>query len=110
MYRDIVDGEKLNEILVNLPEEFKHVKLEIFIREYIDENSKIEEILQIIKKKVLHASYLGKQKEVIFFDEDELQKDFRRPLLVKLKELGYTTDLKEGARGTVIVTVAWKNA
>lgn len=110
MYRDIVDGEKLNELLINLPEEFKHVKLEIFIREYVNENAKIEEILLKVKKKVFHASYLGKEKEVIFFDEDELQKDFRRPLMVKLKELGYTSDLKEAARGTVILTVAWKNA
>lgn len=110
MYRDIIDGEKLNELLVNLPEEFKHVKLEIFIREYVDENAKIEEILLKVKKKVLHAAYLGKEKEVIFFDEDELQKDLRRPLTVKLKELGYSADYKEGARGTVILTVVWKNA
>ena len=109
MYRDIIEGEKLKEILPDLPEKFKNVKLEIYIQEYVDEDQKIDNILQQAKKKIFHAAYLGKEKEVIFFDDDELTKDFRRPLLTKLKELGYTAELKEGALGTVIITVWWKN-
>lgn len=110
MYRDIIEGEKLKEILPDLPEEFRNVKLEIYIQEYVNEDQKIEKILQQAKKKIIHAAYLGKEKEVIFFDDDELTKDYRRPLLTKLKELGYNAELKEGALGTVIITVSWKNA
>ncbi|MFH5837192.1 hypothetical protein ACHAL6_14115 [Proteiniclasticum sp. C24MP] len=110
MYRDVIDGEKLKKLLPDLPDDLSEIKLEIFVRALSDETVKIEDILQKIKKRVGRSSYLGKEKEVFFFEEDELIEDLRKPLLVKLKELGYTANLKEGARGTVVITVNWKNA
>lgn len=110
MYRDIIDGKDLSRLLPDLPEEFRNIRLEIFIREYADEYAKIEEALQKIKKKVSRSAYLGKEQEVFFFEGDELEEDFRKPLLSKLKEQGYQCDMKDGARGTVVITVHWKNA
>ena len=110
MYRDVIDGDKLKELLPDLPDDFSKIKLEIFVREFTDDTAKIEEALQKIRKRVSRTSYLGKEKEVIFFEADELYSDIRKPLLSKLKELGYSTELKEGARGTVIISISWKNS
>ncbi len=109
MYRDVIDGEKLKKIIPDLPDELSEMRLEIFIRAFTDDTAKIEKVLQKIKKRVARSSYLGKDKEVFFFEEDELTEDMRKPLISKLKELGYTSEHKEGARGTVVVTVHWKN-
>lgn len=110
MYRDVIDGEKLKKLLPDLPEDLSGVKLEVFVRALSDETVRIEDLLQTIKKRVGRSSYLGKEKEVFFFEEDELVEELRRPLIVKLKELGFSAEHKEGARGTVVVTVNWKNA
>lgn len=110
MYRDVIDGEKLKQLLPDLPDDLSDIRLEIFVRALSDETAKIEDLLQKIKKRIGRSSYLGKEKEVFFFEEDEIEEDLRKPLLAKLKELGYTATLKEGARGTVVITVNWKNA
>jgi hypothetical protein len=110
MYRDVIDGGKLKQLLPDLPDDLSDIRLEIFVRALSDETAKIEDVLQKIKKRIGRSSYLGKEKEVFFFEEDEIEEDLRKPLLVKLKELGYTANLKEGARGTVVITVNWKNA
>jgi len=110
MYRDIIDGEKLKELLPDLPEDLSNGKLEIFIRTYSDDAKKFEDVLQKIKKQVNRSAFLGKEKEVFFFEADEIPEELRKPLASKLKELGYSADIKEGARGTVILTIRWKNA
>lgn len=110
MYRDVIDGEKLKKLLPDLPDDLSDNKLEIFVRVLSDNTAKIEDLLQKIKKRVGRSSYLGKEKEVFFFEGDELVEDLRKPLISKLKELGYTAEHKEGARGTVVITVNWKNA
>ena len=74
-----------------------------------DESKKLEEVLQKIKKQVNRSAFLGKEKEVFFFEADDVPEDLRKPLTSKLKELGYSADIKEGARGTVILTIRWKN-
>ncbi len=55
------------------------------------------------------TAHLGKEKEVFFIEDEELEKDLRRSLLTALKEQGYEADLKEGARDTLVLTVNWKN-
>lgn len=110
MYRDLIDGDKLKKLLPDLPDDLSDIRLEIFVREFSDDTAKIEEVLQKIKKRVGRTSYLGKEKEVFFFESDELSDEMRRPLLSKLKELGFTAELKEGARGTVVITIVWKNS
>lgn len=110
MYRDVIDGDKLKRLLPDLPDDLSDIRLEIFVREFSDDTAKIEEVLQKIKKRVGRTSYLGKEKEVFFFESDELNDDMRKPLISKLKELGYTADLKEGARGNVVITLSWKNS
>jgi len=110
MYRDVIDGDKLKKLLPDLPEDLSEKRLEIFVREFSDDTAKIEEALQKIKKRVGRTSYLGKEREVFFFESDELSEETRKPLVSKLKELGYTADLKEGARGTVVITICWKNS
>lgn len=109
MYRDVIDGETLKKLLPDLPADLSDIKLEIFVKALSDETAKIEDLLQKIKKRVGRSSYLGKEKEVFFFEGDELIEDLRKPLISKLKELGYTAEHKEGARGTVVITVSWKN-
>ena len=109
MYRDVIDGDKLKKLLPDLPEDLSNGKLEIFIRPYSDESKKLEEVLQKIKKQVNRSAFLGKEKEVFFFEADDVPEDLRKPLTSKLKELGYSADIKEGARGTVILTIRWKN-
>jgi fatty acid-binding protein DegV len=110
MYRDIIDGDKLKELLPDLPEDLSKGKLEIFVQAYSDDMKKMEEVLQKIKKQINRSAFLGKEKEVFFFENDDIPEDLRKPLSSKLKELGYSTDIKEGARGTVILTIHWKNA
>jgi hypothetical protein len=110
MYRDTIDGDQLKKLLPDLPDDLSRIRLEIFVREFSDDSAKIEEALQKIKKRVGRSAYLGKEKEVFFFEADELMEDLRKPLLSKLKELGYTCDLKEGARGTVVISLSWKNS
>lgn len=109
MYRDIIEGAELKKLLPDLPEDLSQEKLEIFIRVYEDDTKKLEEVLQKIKKQVNRSAFLGKEKEVYFFESDEVPEELRKPLSSKLKELGYSTDIKEGARGTVILTLRWKN-
>lgn len=110
MYRDIIDGEQLKKLLPDLPEDLSRMKLEIFVREFSDDSAKIEEALKKIRKRISRSAYLGKEREVFFFESDELLEDQRKPLISKLKELGYASDLKEGARGTVVITISWKNS
>lgn len=110
MYRDVIDGDSLKKLLPDLPDDLSGKSLEIFVREFSDDTAKIEEVLQKIKKRIGRTSYLGKEKEVFFFEGDVLSEEMRKPLLSKLKELGYASELKEGARGTVVITISWKNS
>lgn len=109
MYRDIIDGDQLKKLLPDLPEDLSNGKLEIFIRPYSDDSKILEEVLQKIKKQVNRSAFLGKEKEVFFFESDDVPEEQRKPLTSKLKELGYSADIKEGARGTLILTIRWKN-
>lgn len=110
MYRDIIEGRDLAELLPDLPEEFRNKTLEIYIRVQEEEEKALESFLQRIKRRVQRGAYLGKEQEVFFFEGEELPQDWRRPLIGKLKELGYQAEAKEGARGTVVLTVSWVNA
>lgn len=109
MYRDIIDGDKLKKLLPDLPEDLSNGALEIFIRPYSDDSKILEEVLQKIKKQVNRSAFLGKEKEVFFFESDDIPEELRKPLTSKLKELGYSAEIKEGARGTLILTIRWKN-
>lgn len=109
MYRGIIDGDKLRELLPDLPEDLAREKLEIFVRIYSDDSEKMEDVLQQVKKRVNRSAFLGKEKEVFFFESDEIPEELRKPVVSKLKELGYTAEMKEGARGTVVLTIRWKN-
>lgn len=109
MYKEIIDGERLRELFPNLPEEFLKGKVEVRLKPHEDENPKMEKILNKIENKVARTSYLGKEKEIFFFDDEDLDLDYRRTFLQRLKENGYEADLKEGARGTLVLTLNWSN-
>ena len=109
MHREIIDGLKLKEIFPNLSEELLKGKVEVVVKPYGHGNLKVTKLLDKISKKVDQSAYLGKEKEVFFIEDDELEKDLRRPLNLALKELGYEADFKEGARDTLVLTLNWTN-
>ncbi len=109
MHREIIDGVRLKEILPNLPEELLKGKVEVVVKPYASEDLKVTKLLDKISRRVEQTAYLGKEKEVFFIEDEELEKDLRRSLLTALKEQGYEADLKEGARDTLVLTVNWKN-
>lgn len=109
MHREIIDGDKLKDILPDFPEELQKGKVEVIVKPYGDENQKLMKLLEKIQRRVERTSYLGKEKEVFFLEADELETDLRRALLQSLKDIGYEARLKEGARGTTVLTLAWTN-
>ncbi len=109
MYKEIIDGILLKEIFPELPEDLLRGKVEVWIKPQGDENPKLEKLLEKINKKVARTSYLGKEKEVLFLEDEGQDYEFKRSLLQRLKETGYEADLKEGARGTLVLSLAWSN-
>lgn len=109
MHREIIDGQKLKEILPNLPNEYFKGKVEVIIKPYGNDDPKVTKLLEKIERRVKRIAYLGKETEVFFLEDDELESDLRRSFLQALKELGYEADLKEGARETLVLTLNWVN-
>ncbi|NLB19838.1 MAG: hypothetical protein GX829_03155 [Clostridium sp.] len=109
MHREIIDGLKLKEILPNLPEELLKGKVEVVVKPYGNENLKVTKLLDKINRRVERSAYLGKEKEVFFIEEEEIEQDLRRSLLQALKEQGYEAELKEGARDTLVLKLNWSN-
>lgn len=109
MYREIIDGEILREVLPGLPEELLKGKVEVSVKLYGSKNVKLEKLLDKINRKVSRTAYLGKEEEVFFFEDDEVDFDLRRSLLQRLKEAGYDAILREGARETLVLTLSWTN-
>lgn len=108
MYKEVIDAERLRGIL-DLPEELLCGKVEVIVNPYGLENLKVTKLLDKINKRVDRTSYLGKEKEVFFLEDDDLDYDLRRTLLQSLKENGYEANLKEGARETLVLTLTWSN-
>ena len=108
MHRDIIDSELLGKV-IDIPDELKGKVLEIFIREYEDDDKEASEMAIKMQKRAQRVAYLGKESEVFFFTKDELPDDRRRKLISKLKECGYQVEHKEGSLKNQIITLAWRN-
>ncbi len=109
MYKEIIEGARLKDLFPELPENLLEGTVEVWIKPHGGENPKIEKLLEKIHKRIAQTSYMGKEKEVFFLEDEELDFDTRRNLLQKLKETGYEADFKEGSRGTLVLTVIWSN-
>jgi hypothetical protein len=108
MHRDIIESELLGKV-IDIPDELRGKVLEIFIREYEDDDKEASEMAIKMQKRAQRVAYLGKESEVFFFTKDELPDDRRRKLISKLKECGYQVEHKEGSLKNQIITLAWKN-
>jgi hypothetical protein len=108
MHRDIIEAELLGKV-IDIPDELRGKVLEIFIREYEDDDKEASEMAIKMQKRAQRVAYLGKESEVFFFTKDELPDDRRRKLISKLKECGYQVEHKEGSLKNQIITLAWKN-
>ncbi len=108
MHRDIIESELLGKV-IDIPDELRGKVLEIFIREYEDDDKEASEMAIKMQKRAQRVAYLGKESEVFFFTKDELPDDRRRKLISKLKECGYQVEHKEGSLKNQIITLAWRN-
>ena len=108
MHRDIIESELLGKV-IDIPDELRGKVLEIFIREYEDDDKEASEMAIKMQKRAQRVAYLGKESEVFFFTKDELPDDRRRKLISKLKECGYQVEHKEGSLKNQIITLSWKN-
>lgn len=108
MHRMLIDEKELSRVL-DLPEEFKGKRLEVFIREYVDDDLELTEISLKLQRKAKNAAFMDKTNEIFFFEKDELPPEKLKRLVVKLKNLGYRVELKESSRGTQIIRLEWKN-